>query len=323
MYGREAVRAAPHERPGKRMRLSAAEAHGSGVCVQFLMMLWVRRKVRMMSAAVACSSFVGRRAGPRSSSRLMFAIGLATAAAYGQSAPQPRFEVASVKPAGSIFSRKPERSGGRIRWTTELCNLVGYAHRLDSSRVSGRNCGSTYAIEATFDPAATDDQVRLMVQSLLRDRFKMRAHRVTTEADGYALVIGKGGLKIREAKVADEPPSMPEWAKDRSSAWKAESYISATIPEGGVIAITGRGVSMSQLAETLQRSIDMPVWDRTGLSGNYYFAFRYTEFLSADLDTDAPSLATALQQNLGLKLEKQKGPVEALVIDYIEEPSEN
>jgi uncharacterized protein (TIGR03435 family) len=80
---------------------------------------------------------------------------------------------------------------------------------------------------------------------------------------------------------------------------------------------------MSQLAETLQRSIDMPVWDRTGLSGNYYFAFRYTEFLSADLDTDAPSLATALQQNLGLKLEKQKGPVEALVIDYIEEPSEN
>src|ERR1035437_6389457 len=268
------------------MRLSAAEAHGSGVCVQFFMMLWVRRKVRMMSAAVACSSFSGRRAGPRSSSRLMFAIGLATAAAYGQSAPPPGFEVASVKPAGRIFSRKPARSGGRIR-------------------------------------AATDDQVRLMVQSLLRDRFKMRAHRVTTEADGYALAIGKGELKIREAKVADEPPSMPEWAKDRSSAWKAESYISATIPEGGVIAITGRGVSMSQLAETLQRSIDMPVWDRTGLSGNYYFAFRYTEFLSADLDTDAPSLATALQQNLGLKLEKQKGPVEALVIDYIEEPSEN
>jgi uncharacterized protein (TIGR03435 family) len=66
----------------------------------------------------------------------------------------------------------------------------------------------------------------------------------------------------------------------------------------------------------------MPVWDRTGLSGNYYFAFR-TQFLSADLETDAPSLATALQENLGLKLEKQKGPIEGLVIDYIEEPSEN
>jgi uncharacterized protein (TIGR03435 family) len=189
--------------------------------------------------------------------------------------------------------------------------------------VSGRNCGSTYSVEATFDPAATDDQVRLMVQSLLRDRFKMRSHRVTTEADGYALVIGKGGLKIREAKVADEPPNMPEWVKDASPALKAESFISATIPEAGVIAITGRRVSMSQLAETLQRSISMPVWDRTGLSGNYYFAFRYTEFLSADTATDAPSLATALQESLGLKLEKTKGPVEGLVIDYIEEPSEN
>lgn len=279
--------------------------------------------VRIMSAAVACSSFVGRRAGARSRSRMMFAIGLATAAAYGQSAPQPRFEVASVKPAGSIFSRKPERSGGRFRWTTQLCYLVGYAHRLDYPRVSGRNIGSTYSVEATFDPAATDDQVRLMVQSLLRDRFKMRAHRVTTEADGYALVIGKGGLKIREAKVADEPPGMPEWVKDHSPALKAESYIAATNAEAGVIAITGRRVSMSQLAETLQRSISMPVWDRTGLSGNYYFAFRYTELLSADLDTDAPSLATALQKNLGIKLEKQKGPVGALVIDYIEEPSEN
>jgi uncharacterized protein (TIGR03435 family) len=279
--------------------------------------------VRIMSAAVACSSFVGRRAGARSSSRLMFAIGLAAATAYGQTAPQPRFEVASVKPGGDIFSTRPARSVGRIRWTTQLCYLIGYAHRLDFSRVSSPNCGSTYSIEATFDPSATDDQVRLMVQSLLRDRFKMRAHRVTTEADGYALVIGKGGLKIREAKVADEPPGMPEWVKDASPALKAESYISATTPEAGVIAITGRRVSVSQLAETLQRLMSMPVWDRTGLSGNYYFAFRYTQFLSADLETDAPSLATALQENLGLKLEKQKGPIEGLVIDYIEEPSEN
>jgi len=49
-----------------------------------------------------------------------------------------------------------------------------------------------------------------MIQSLLTERFKMRAHRVTAEADGYAMVVGKGGLKIREAKVDDEPPSMPE-----------------------------------------------------------------------------------------------------------------
>ena len=63
--------------------------------------------------------------------------------------------------------------------------------------------------------------------------------------------------------------------------------------------------------------------DRTGLSRNYDFAFRYAQGFSADLETDAPSLATALQENLGLKLAKQKGPLETLVIDYIEEPSEN
>jgi uncharacterized protein (TIGR03435 family) len=80
---------------------------------------------------------------------------------------------------------------------------------------------------------------------------------------------------------------------------------------------------MSQLAETLQRTIRMPVWDRTGLSGNYYFAFRYAGDSGTDFDADAPALTTALQESLGLKLEKQKGPVETLVIDYIEEPSEN
>jgi uncharacterized protein (TIGR03435 family) len=215
---------------------------------------------------------------------------LIATAVYGQTAQQPRFELASIKPGGDVFSTRPERTGGRIRWTTQLCYLIGYAYRLDFSRVSGSKCGLTHALEATFDPAATDDQVRLMAQSLLLDRFRMRAHRVTTEANGYALTIGKGGLKIIEIKVGDEPPPMPEWVKDASSALRAESYIAATIPQAGIIAITGRRVSMSQLAETLQRPTSMPVWDRTGLSGNYYFAFRYAQDLSTELQVDAPSL---------------------------------
>jgi uncharacterized protein (TIGR03435 family) len=77
---------------------------------------------------------------------------------------------------------------------------------------------------------------------------------------------------------------------------------------------------MSQLAVTLQRSLRMPVWDKTGLLGRYDFEFRYAR----DLDVgDAPWLGTALQEALGLTLEKQKGPAESLMIDYIEEPSEN
>lgn len=153
------------------------------------------------------------------------------AAAYGQNAPHPRFEVASVKPAANLFSTRPDRSHGRMRWTTQLNYLIGYAYRLDFSRVSGSHLGSVYAVEATFDAAATDDQVRLMVQSLLTERFNMRSHVVTTEADGYVLSIGKGGLRIKEANAAAEPTPGPELGSDVSPALRAESYISATMPE--------------------------------------------------------------------------------------------
>src|ERR1700722_18529329 len=102
-------------------------------------------------------------------------LGIGSLAAYAQTTPQPRFEVASVKPGGDVFSTRPERLQGRIRWTTQLCYLIGYAYRLDFSRVTGQSCGAVYAIEATFDPSATDDQVRQMVQSLLTERFKLRS----------------------------------------------------------------------------------------------------------------------------------------------------
>jgi uncharacterized protein (TIGR03435 family) len=260
------------------------------------------------------------------SAHLIVVTGLfVDAAAYGQTAPQPQFELASIKPGGDIFSTRPERLVGRIRWTTQLAYLIGYGHHLDFSRVDGKGLGSVYSLEAIFDPAATDDQIRLMVQSLLADRFKMRAHRVTAETDGFALLIGKRGLKIREAKADDEPPPLPEGFSGASPSLRAESFISARLLECGVVEIIGRRVSMAQLAETLQRSNGMPVWDRTGLTGNYYFAFRYAEDLSADVDTQIPypSLGTALQQNLGLEMKKQKGPIETLVVDHIEPPSEN
>ena len=258
--------------------------------------------------------------------RLMFAIGFFSfSLGYGQAAPQPHFEVASIKTAGGVFSTRPrpERSGGRIRWTTQLCYIVGYAHRLDFSQVSGQKCSSVYSLDAIFDPTATDDQVRLMVQSLLTDRFKMRSHRTATQADGYGLVIGKGGPKIKAIKQGEEPPPMPEQINNASSTRKTEIYISATSPHAGVIEVTGRGVSISQLAENLQRMIGIPVWDRSGLSGDFYFVFRFKELNSSELDNETPSLMTALEQSLGLKLEKQKGLVETLVIDYLEEPSAN
>jgi len=132
------------------------------------------------------------------------------------------FEVASVKRGGNVFSTKPDRSGGRIKWTTQLCCLIGYAYHLDFSRVSGPKCSSIYSVEATFSSA--------------------------TEANGW-LSVAKGGLKIKEASGSGEPLS-------------DETHSAATLPEAGVTAITGRKVSMRQIAETQQRVTSVPVWDR-------------------------------------------------------------
>jgi bla regulator protein blaR1 len=247
--------------------------------------------------------------------------------------PQPQtaaplsFDVASVKPVAQPWLQVfPQRAGGRITWTTDLHYLVGYAYHLQDWRISGPLPGSDYiyAVDATAAPAATEDQVRLMFQSLLADRFKMVAHRVTKEVEGYALTVGKNGPKIKEAKAGDNPAALPEWfQKQGDIAAELEGKVVATIPKAGVGAITGRRASMLQLTEALQRVLRLPVLDQTGLSGNYYFAL---EFAKEDhpADVDVPPLFAAIQESLGLKLEKHKGPVEMLVVDRIEKtPTEN
>ncbi|MGA3235016.1 MAG: M56 family metallopeptidase [Bryobacteraceae bacterium] len=244
-----------------------------------------------------------------------------------QTAAPLSFDVASVKPVDQPWLQVfPQRTGGRVTWTTDLHYLVGYAYHLQDWRISGPLPGSDciYAVDATMAPAATEDQVRLMFQSLLADRFKMAAHRVTKEVEGYALTVGKNGPKFKEAKAEEKPAALPEWfQKQGDIAAQLEGKVVATIPKAGVGAITGRRASMLQLTEALQRVLRLPVLDQTGLSGNYYFAL---EFAQEDhpADVDAPPLFTAIQESLGLKLERHKGPVEMLVVDHIEKtPTEN
>jgi uncharacterized protein (TIGR03435 family) len=255
-------------------------------------------------------------------SLLVAALGLAASAV---STGQPAFEVASVKPvAGDILAARPTRSGGRITWTTDLWYLISYGWNLQFPFISGPIPGSAsiFRVDATTDAEATEDQIRLMFQSMLKDRFKLVARVVTKEGDGYALSVGKIGLKIKEAKEGDPPPPLPEWARDGSvAAW--EGGIAATSPEAGVIAITGRRVSISKLIDTLRRVLGgKMVWDQTGVTGDFYFAFRYAQ--DDNPEFDAPSLAAALRDNLGVELKKQKGPVEMLVVDSMEkEPTGN
>ena len=254
-----------------------------------------------------------------------------THAAHAQeprSAAPLHFDVASVKPVDQPWLQVyPERSGGRIRWTTDLRYIVEYAYNLSVWRVSGPLPGSDhiYAFDLATSPSATDDQVRLMFQSLLADRFKMQVHRVTKEIEGYAITVARGGPKFTEAKTNDAPAPLPEWFRDlpAGDSAKMENKVVATLPQKGVVSITGRRATMLQFADSLQKVLRVAVLDQTGLTGKYYFAFQYAQEEHPD-DVALPSLFTAIQKELGLKLEKHKGPVEMLVIDHIDKtPTEN
>jgi len=237
----------------------------------------------------------------------------------------PAFDVARIKLTADqdILETRPKRTTGRFRWTTQIAYLVEYAFHMEGWRISGDTStfGTIYQIEATYNPKAAEEQVRLMLQSLLLDRFKMTVHRVTREAEGYALSVAKGGPKMQEAKESGIP-ALPVWlhgpAADPAGM---EERVVATLPARGAGEITGRRASMLQFTDTLQRLLNTAVLDQTGLEGRYYFAFRYAT--DDDPDIAYPNLFNAVK-DLGLRLERHKGPVEMLVVDHVEKaPTEN
>jgi uncharacterized protein (TIGR03435 family) len=160
-----------------------------------------------------------------------------------------------------------------------------------------------------------------MLQSLLAERFKLTVHHETKELPVFALVIAKNGLKIRESKSGDAPSS----GGGRGGAGSFEVK-----GRGG--PIVAEGVPIATLVQFLSRQpLGRSVVDKTGLSGKYDFTLQWTpddlQSTTSEggppLDSPWPSLFTALQEQLGLKLEPQKGPVQTLVVDHAEKPSGN
>jgi uncharacterized protein (TIGR03435 family) len=247
---------------------------------------------------------------------LLAALGIA---AVAQAAAPLQFDAASVKVSSQPYLViLPDRSGGRIHWTTDLGYVLCYAYRLQPWRISGPVPGSSsiYQFDVVTSPDATDDQVRLMFQSLLAERFKMTVHRVTKEVEGLALTVGKGGPKMQEAKDSELPP-LPEWIHaGPDDKAKMEGHVVSISTGPGIANLAGRRVSMLQLSEALQRVLQVAVLDETGLTGTYYFGFQYGTD-TATPDVTLPDLFSAVKA-LGLKLEKHKGPVEMLIVDQIE-----
>ncbi len=201
-----------------------------------------------------------------------------------------------------------------------------------------------YNIEAKAEGAATYAELRQMLQTLLADRFQLKVHRETREMPVYAMVVGKNGLKLSEApKDRDCGDQARHDHRFELGATSLSGQCHGFVPDNG--ALTGRSVDMSDFAEMLSIWAGRLVVDKTGIKGLFDIkmprlapanAIQVAEKSAAViregvpgqileprlLPESLPTVFTALEQ-IGLKLESAKGPLEVLVIDNIQRPSEN
>jgi len=231
--------------------------------------------------------------------------GLAVAAQLsGLAAQASSFEVASVKtvdpPAGSHVVSLIVNHGRLNIEAAELRQIVGLAYAVQRIRVLG---GPGWADSDQFDIAAkaesadaTRDEIRSMLQTLLAERFKLAVHREAKEMHAYSLVLAKSGSKLKVA------------------APDGKSGMADTLGPSGERQTVFEASSLRVLVNMLANALGSPVVDKTGLDGLYDYKFEWP---------DAGSSLFASVDQLGLKLEAKKVPVEVLVMDRAEHPSAN
>jgi uncharacterized protein (TIGR03435 family) len=264
-------------------------------------------------------------------------MGIALALTIGAAQPQtsaptshPEFEVASIKPNNGI-DEKPGmqvRYGGHVTiHAMTVRTLIGAAYDIDESfQVSGGPRWTEtelYDIVAQAPPNVSTESLewwRPRLQSLLADRFRLALHRETKELPVYELAAAKSGIKIAPLKagaciVAD--PQKPKQVRPGEPPPRFCNNLRYT--RGGIEAI---GVDMTRLANTLAAILNRTVINKTGFTGIFDLDLEYAP-LEDTAGTTRPSIFTALQEQLGLRLESAKGPVEVLVVDHVERPSDN
>jgi uncharacterized protein (TIGR03435 family) len=270
-----------------------------------------------------------------------------------------QFEAATIKqppPPNGNFIRMGMNGGpgtsdpGRINYeNVNLKMVLAKAYGVQNYQISGPDWldSERFNIAAKLPDGATKEQFLVMLQNLLIERFKMALHREKKDLPAYALLVAKNGPKL---KASSADPTAPEpgpptgrmvMGKDGFPAMPAgHTGMMAMLGPGG-IKMTAGNQSMPELVEWLADKLGRPVTDLTGLTGKYdltlYFSMEGLVLPppppgamggpmpppSSDSET-APSLLTALQEQLGLRLESKKLPLDLIVIDHIEKaPTEN
>jgi uncharacterized protein (TIGR03435 family) len=241
----------------------------------------------------------------------------------------PDFEVSSIKPnkSGNKMMRVIFKPDGFSGTNLNLKMLIGNAYQIRQDLISGGPSwvGSTgFDIEAKVAGADVEAlkkvpraQQMSMLRNLLADRFKLVVHTETKVLPTYDLVPAKGGTKI----VAAPAGEVPENVFEHPEAKRHPGMMSM-----GPNFFEGTGLPLSSLTGSLSSLLHHTVIDKTGLTGKYDFKLKFTPDDApgaAGSDNPDPTLFTALQEQLGLKLVPSKGPTETIVIDHVELPTEN
>jgi uncharacterized protein (TIGR03435 family) len=242
---------------------------------------------------------------------------------HGQAAASPHFEVASVRPIPRLPSGvnvrpgfflgprvdDPQRFHARFNVAGPM-GILEWAYGVRDFQISGAPewlKAESFDIDARAERPSTESQIQQMVQGLLADRFKLKLHRETKAIPVYALLLGKDGPRLAEAKDASLNQGL-----------------------GNIVAppgkLTAHGATMALFVQILTENLDRPVIDKTNLTGHYDFDLTYDGPSWSPEEHDWKPFGTAIFgpiQNLGLKLEPQKSSVEMLVIESVDHPSAN
>jgi uncharacterized protein (TIGR03435 family) len=228
---------------------------------------------------------------------------------------QPAFEVASVRSSkGGEGNRREniQASPGSLNMrNVSLKSAIRWAYHVMDYQVSGPDgLGSErYDIAAKAAGPAAEDQLRLMLEALLAERFKLTLHRETKELSCYLLVPAKGGIKFHESTTTDGEPVVN--------------------PDKTRMTVEVKGVPATQFVEMLANILHAPVINNTGFAGRYDATINFGKYVPDGTGKEGSfdpvaMIINGLQEELGLKLESKKMPIDLLVIEHAEKaPVEN
>ena len=230
------------------------------------------------------------------------------------SATPPSFSVASIRPsAASVQFENDGKTEITPRTLTmrdvTVATCIKFAYSVQDSQISGPEWlqADRFDVLAKNDEPATVDQLKLMMQSLLAERFKLTFHRQTKDLSSFLMTIAKGGLKLKESAEGTKP-----------------------YRENTAVSTIARAMTMKEFGDFLSGPLRRPIVDMTGLTGRYDFTLDFTPYLprgeqamKVSFDDTTGIVIAAMQGELGLKLESKKETVEVLMIDHVEHPSDN